>query len=191
MTADSADKASQDWLKGLAGAPPEGEVTPDHEQGQRLRAGLDRLPEFAPPENGWAEVSRQAALPERIAARPGRAANSPLWRWSAVAATVLLTIGLGAQLMPTTEPQWRGDADAGPAQARWISAAPEADALALAAELRGWGAEVGVDAGPAGEQALDIRCLAPCDDRVAVRLAELETALAPDGRLRLRVVPGP
>lgn len=187
MTAEQGDRRDEDWLRGLAGAPADAAPSTDFEQGRRLRAGLDRVPEADAPTDGWADVLQRAGQgrPVVVEPAPGRRAANTRWAYG-LAASVLLAVGLGGVWWPADEPQWRGTT-AGTAAAQWLSADPAADAQRLAAELRGWGAAVAESSGTGHERWLDIRCAAPCDPRVAARLAELETALAPDGRLRLRV----
>ncbi len=181
MTVDASDPQDQEWLRGVSGTPPGGPASSDFEQGRRLRAGLDRLPEFAAPPEGWADVERRACM------RPVAAANDVRWRGGAVAASLVLAMGLAWYWLPSDQPQWRG---AGEGMAQWRSTSPQADAERLAAQLRGWGAQVELRAAPeAGGWFLDIQCATPCDVRVAARLAELETALPPAGGQRLLVLP--
>ncbi|MFH7041557.1 hypothetical protein ABT392_04470 [Paucibacter sp. JuS9] len=181
MAVESSDQQGQDWLHGVAGAPAGGQETEAFAEGRRLRAGLDRLPEFDAPAEGWADVEQRAR------ARPARAANDARWRWGAAAASLALAVGLALHWQPAPDPQWRG-ADGGEAQ--WRSTTPQADAQRLAAQLRGWGAQVDMQAATeAGGWSLDIQCASPCDGRVVARLAELETALPPKGGLRLLVLP--
>jgi hypothetical protein len=191
MTADNTDPRDEAWLRGLAGAPVD-EVhaadaahAADVAAGRRLRAGLDRVPAVEAPADGWADVLRRADQGVPAVLAPRAAANGAAGRWAGGVAAALL-LGLGGYWWPGEDAQWRGDG-AGTADAHWLSASPQADARSLAAELRAWGAEV-AESTPAPQTVwLDIRCAAPCDARVGARLAELETALAPDGRLRLEV----
>lgn len=187
MTADNTDPRDEAWLRGLAGAPTDEAHAADAAAGRRLRASLDRVPAVEVPADGWADVLRRAdqGLPAALAPRP--AANGNAGRWAGgIAAALLLSLGAGGLWWSDAEPQWRGAAPHA-ADAHWLSASPQADARGLAAELRGWGAEVAESAAAPQTVWLDIRCAAPCDARVGARLAELETALAPDGRLRLKV----
>lgn len=185
MTADNKDSRDEAWLRGLSGGPADAAHPADAAEGRRLRAGLDRVPPVKAPADGWAEVLRRAdqGVPASLPPRP--AANGHAGRWAAGMAAALL-LGVGGLWWPADEPQWRG-AGQDAAAAHWLSASPQADARSLAVALRGWGAEV-AESQPAPQTVwLDIRCPAPCDARVGARLAELETALAPDGRLRLKV----
>lgn len=187
MTADNTDPRDEAWLRGLAGAAADEAHPADHAAGRRLRAGLDRVPGVEPPADGWADVLRRADQGVPAVLPPRRAANAGAGRWAAgIAAVLLLGLGLGGPWRPGDDVQWRGAAD-GASTAHWLSASPQADARGLAVELRGWGAEVTESVQTPQTVWLDIRCAAPCDARVGARLAELETALAPDGRLRLKV----
>jgi len=187
MTADNTDPRDEAWLRGLAGAPADEAYAADAAAGRRLRASLDRVPAVEAPADGWADVLRRADQGVPAALPPREAANGHARRWAGgLAAALLLGVGMGGLWRPAEDTQWRG-AGEGATDAHWLSASPHADARSLAAALRGWGATVTESTSAPQTVWLDIRCPAPCDARVGARLAELETALAPDGRLRLKV----
>jgi hypothetical protein len=188
MSADQPPGHDEDWLRGLGGAPADEPGSAAFAEGRRLRAGLDRVPQVDASRADWADVLRRAGQGSPAQLSKPEAANAGRWRRAAgLAAVLVLAVGLVWQQRPDPEPQWRGEGSI-PGEARWLSAAPIADAAALASELRSWGAEVRDEPAPQGQVLLSIRCPANCDVRVAARLAELETALAPDGSLRLHVL---
>lgn len=182
----SADKDTQDWLDGLAGKAGEG--SPAHRQGERLRRGLERVPEptTAP---DWADVRARAGLasPVSVHAPAVDAANAPRWRLAGLAASVGVATLLGWQLWPAPAPEdgWRGTA--GASTPVWRTADPAAASAALAQELGSYGATV-IREATSGGWVLGIHCQAPCDARVGARLTALETALDADGRVVLRVL---
>lgn len=191
MSAEHGDPRDDAWLRGLSGAPADGAPSADFAAGRRLRAGLDGVPEVALPPAGWAEVVARADQAQQATAAPRPARNDAHWtRAGAAAAVLVLVVGVWQLRSPPADVQWRGESGAVAPVAQWVSADAPADAARLAADLQAWGARVERHDGAEASVVLDIRCPAPCDARVAQRLAELETALDPSGQLRLQVRQG-
>lgn len=208
-----------DWLDGLAGRPqpvlPEGAAdaeAPASEawnQGQRLRRGLERLPQPPLAAMDWSEVRARAGLqlqPGAVTAlnpAPEAANHSPLrpskpsgsrWAWGLAASFlmggVLLWPLLSSKDPADAEGAWRGaPPPPEPAVAVWkVADVAEMARLSLdlSAQLEALGASVEISSRMASGVRdrdglwLHIRCAATCDAaRVDQRLAELETALQP------------
>lgn len=190
-----------DWLDGLAGRPqplpPEGAAGPEaHDawnQGQRLRRGLERLPQPPLAAMDWSEVRARAGLQlqplaESVATgpRPEAANHSPLrpskasgsrWAWGLAASFmlggVLLWPLLSSKDPADAEGAWRGAAPTQePAVAVWkVADVAEMARLSLdlSAQLEALGASVEISSRmPAGGRDRDglwlhIRCAAACD----------------------------
>lgn len=190
-----------DWLDGLAGrprpAPSEGAAESESQeawqQGQRLRRGLDRLPQPPLAAMDWAEVRARAGLQLQPAAvtalknpPPESANHSPLrhskpsggrWAWG-LAASFMLG---GVLLWPLLSSK-----DSGSAEGAWRGAPPTPEAAvavwkvgdvaemahlseALSVQLEALGASVEIASRmPSGARDRDglwlhIRCAAACD----------------------------
>lgn len=206
-----------DWLDGLAGrpqpAPSAGAAEPESQQawqqGQRLRRGLDRLPQPPLAAMDWAEVRARAGLDLQagtvtLPSPPPEAANhGPLrhstpsggrWAWGLAASFmlggVLLWPLLSSKDPADAEGAWRGAPPTPESAVAIWKVADEAQMTGLSVDLRAQlealGASVEIASrGPSGAGDreglwLHIRCAAACDAaRVDQRLAELETALQP------------
>lgn len=198
MTPKSDDRAVDAWLDGLTGRPGDGY---DHRAGESLRAALKAAPLPAQESLSWAQVeyearkrlgttsSPAAASPTLIASVQTAANDSSVRRWWPAAAAVLLATGLWALVdRGVEEGELRGD---GRPQASWVVTEPMQRAEALAADLRGLGAEVAIRSSAADVVPVQVTLtlVVPPASRAAVsrRLAELDTALDQNGRLTLEV----
>jgi len=190
-----------DWLDGLAGrpqpAPSEGaaEAEPQEAwvQGQRLRRGLDRLPQPPRAAMDWSEVRARASLqlhPAAVTAltspQPEAANHSPLrrskpsgsrWAWGLAASFmlggVLLWPLLSSKDPASAEGAWRGAPPTPEAAVAVWKVADVAEmarlSLDLSAQLEALGASVEISSRMASGVRdrdglwLHIRCATACD----------------------------